>query len=216
MSPKADRRSIDPETFIRDSLRLAPAPGFPEIQLYAAHPGSRLSRLESSGVAPYWAYVWSGGAALARHILLNPGLVRGRRVLDFGCGGGIVGIAAALSGASEVQAMDLDPFARAAARLNAAESGVTVQPLEPADPWPQLDIVLAGDVFYDASSAARNLPILDACLARNMAVLVGDPGRPDLPLARLALIATYNGPEFGHGDTGTPASVYAYQPLPAA
>lgn len=216
MSPKADRRSIDPETFIRDSLRLAPAPGFPEIQLYAAHPGSRLSRLESSGVAPYWAYVWSGGAALARHIIRHPALVRGQRVLDFGCGGGIVGIAAALSGASEVHAMDIDPFARAAARLNAGENDVALHTLTPDDAWPALDIVLAGDVFYDSPSAARNLPILDDCLARGIAVLVGDPGRPDLPLERLTLLETYDGPEFGHGASGTPSSVYAYHPLPTA
>lgn len=202
---------LDPDIFIRDSLRLAPAPGFADLQLYAAHPGSRLSRLENTGVAPYWAYVWSGGAALARHVLARPDTVRGRRVLDFGCGGGIVAIAAARSGAAHVHALDTDRFARAACALNARANGVAVHTLAPADPLPALDLVLCGDVFYDAPSAARNLPLLDAFRAAGLDVLVGDPGRPDLPLDRLTLIASYDGPEFGAGASGTPAAVYAYR-----
>ena len=213
MKPAPGRHAIDPDRFIRDSLRLEPAPGFPEFRLYAAHPGSRLSRLEAAGAAPYWAYPWSGGAALARHILTHPKLVAGRRVLDFGCGGGIVGIAAARSGATSVHALDIDPFARAAARLNAEANGVALHPIGPDDPWPEIDLLLAGDVFYDARSAERNLPILDACLASGTDILVGDPGRPDLPRHRLAWLATYDGPEFGLGSSSTPASVYAFRPL---
>jgi predicted nicotinamide N-methyase len=43
-------------------------------------------------------------------------------------------------------------------------------------------------------------------------VLVGDPGRPNLPLDRLTELARYDVPEVGRprGTATTPASVYAF------
>src|SRR5690554_2666908 len=57
---------------------------------------------------PYWAFAWAGGRALATFVAHYPHLVAGKRVLDFGCGSGIVGIAAAKAGAKEVWVADLD------------------------------------------------------------------------------------------------------------
>jgi len=48
----------------------------------------------------------------------------GSRVLDLGCGSGILAIAAAKLGATHVLALDLDPNAIRAARENAAANGV--------------------------------------------------------------------------------------------
>lgn len=48
----------------------------------------------------------------------------GRRVLDYGCGSGILAVAAALLGAREVLGTDIDPQAVAAARLNSRSNGV--------------------------------------------------------------------------------------------
>src|SRR4051794_13665623 len=93
------------QTFIAQNLALAPVPGVPEIQLYSTHPGSGLWRLaaeDDDADPPYWAYPWGGGIVLARHLLDHPQKVRGARVLDLGCGGGVVGIAAALAGAKSV------------------------------------------------------------------------------------------------------------------
>jgi ribosomal protein L11 methyltransferase len=50
--------------------------------------------------------------------------LRGARVLDFGCGSGILAIAAALLGAERVAALDIDPQALDATRENAARNGV--------------------------------------------------------------------------------------------
>src|SRR5690606_25933771 len=61
--------------------------------------------------APFWAYPWPAGAALARVLLDGPERVRGRRVLDLGTGGGLVALAAARAGAAEVVANDVDPWA---------------------------------------------------------------------------------------------------------
>lgn len=48
----------------------------------------------------------------------------GRRVLDFGCGSGILAIAAALLGAARVAALDIDPQALDATHENAVRNGV--------------------------------------------------------------------------------------------
>ena len=50
--------------FILQNLRLEAAAGLPEIVLYRAHAGSRLSRMGET--PPYWAYHWAGGTVLAQ------------------------------------------------------------------------------------------------------------------------------------------------------
>lgn len=202
-------RSIDPENFIRERLLLQPAPGFPDIRLYTGHAGSRLSQLDT-GEAPYWAYVWAGGAVLARHLAAHPEAVAGRRVLDLGSGSGLVAIAAARAGATTVFATDLDPFARAATALNAAENGVDITVLEAPD-TAEVDLILAGDVFYNPHVATQTVTLLDSFRARGIDVLVGDPGRRDLPLHLLTEIARYDVPDFGTGSTSAPATVYTYR-----
>ena len=48
------------------------------------------------------------------------------RVLDYGCGSGILAIAAALHGARDVDALDIDPAAVESTRANAQANGVTL------------------------------------------------------------------------------------------
>jgi ribosomal protein L11 methyltransferase len=49
-----------------------------------------------------------------------------QRVLDYGCGSGILAIGAALHGAGQVDAVDIDPAAVESTRANAAANGVTL------------------------------------------------------------------------------------------
>ena len=51
----------------------------------------------------------------------------GARVLDYGCGSGILGIAALMLGARDVLGVDIDDKALAAAQDNAARNGVTMR-----------------------------------------------------------------------------------------
>ena len=48
---------------------------------------------------PYWSFCWASGLALARYLAANPEWVKGKRVLDFGAGSGVAGIAAVKAGA---------------------------------------------------------------------------------------------------------------------
>ncbi|WP_420848009.1 class I SAM-dependent methyltransferase [Nitratireductor luteus] len=191
------------ERFIQENLPISPVPSVPEILLHRAGPWSGLSRLaervEDFG-APYWAYDWGGGLALARHILDNPEIVVGRRVLDLGAGSGIVGIAAMKAGAREVVAADTDPCAMAAIDLNAAVNGIPIVPIRgdlTVVPPPTVDLVLVGDLFYDHDLAERVTSFLNQCLEANISILIGDPWRAFLPRTRLQLLAEYPGPDFG-------------------
>ncbi len=204
----------DPAAFITSHLRLAPIPGIPALKRYAPHPGSGLGRLaEQQDASPYWAYLWSGGLALAAWLTEHPAEAAGRRVLDYGTGSGLVAMVAARAGARSVIAIDRDPFARAATALNAAANGLEIAIADTVPDPASFDLVLAGDVFYDATAAQTSLIALDAFRELGIPVLVGDPGRKDLPLDRLTAIASYDVPEFG-GVPGTTvrSSVYRYRP----
>ena len=156
---------------------------------HAPTPKSRVSRLADG--PPYWAYLWPGGAALIAHFEARPETVRGLRVLDLGAGCGLVGIAAAKTGARSVIASETDPVARTVLRLNAAENGVSLTVVGDVldGAAPAVDLIVVGDLFYDPDLAARVIAFL--ARAEAISVLVGDIGRADLPVDRLEALASY-------------------------
>lgn len=194
--------NTDSETFIRANTSLMAPPHVPEIRLLLASEVHDLwlkteEDLDAIGLPPpFWAFAWAGGQGLARYILDHPEEVRGKRVLDFASGSGLVAIAAKLAGASEVVAADIDPWACTAVRLNAAENGVeidfTADNLIGAPV--KADVVLAGDVFYDRDFAAALIDWFGGLAAGGTRVLVGDPGRSYRPTERLEPLATYEVP----------------------
>lgn len=191
---------------IQENFPILPVPTVPEIRLHKAGPKSGLWRLAEMDAqefgTPYWAHCWGGGIALARHILDYPETVSGRDVLDLGAGSGIVGIAAAIAGAREVMAADIDRYAVVAARLNAAVNNVEISMFLgdlTAGPPPAVDVILVGDLFYEQNLAERVSAFLDRCLVSGSEVFIGDPWRAFLPHSRLRLLAEYPGPDFGNG-----------------
>jgi predicted nicotinamide N-methyase len=190
---------VDKANFIRAHTRLLAVPHAPEIQLYLADEATALwekteEELGEIGLPPpFWAFAWAGGQALARYVLDHPELVRGKRVLDFASGSGLVAVAAAMAGAAKVEASDIDEFAGAAIALNAEANGVhvAVHAGDIAGEDRGWDIVLAGDVSYERDMAERVTDWLAALALRGARVLIGDPGRTYLARERLDPIAEY-------------------------
>jgi predicted nicotinamide N-methyase len=145
---------------------------------------------------PFWAFAWAGGQALARYIVDHPQVVSGRTVLDFASGSGLVAIAAALSGAKQVTAVDIDRFAAAAIAVNARANrvAITVQRRNLVGQDEGWDVVLAGDVCYERDMATAVTGWLETLAARGATVLIGDPGRSYLPKDRLVSLAVYEVP----------------------
>ncbi|MGJ3232822.1 MAG: class I SAM-dependent methyltransferase [Oceanicaulis sp.] len=193
---------LDPARFIADHTRIGSAPLTPDLRFHLADDAYDVweqseEALGEAGLAPpFWAFAWGGGQALARYVMDHPQSVAGKSVLDFACGCGIAGIAAAKAGAHEVLTSEIDPFAVEAARRNAALNGVSLSAVH-ADlvgedrGW---DVVLAGDVFYEAGAGACIADWLETLAKRGAAVLIGDPGRHFLPRARLEAIARFDTP----------------------
>ncbi|NTF03582.1 class I SAM-dependent methyltransferase, partial [Agrobacterium rubi] len=133
---------------------------------------------------------------LARYILDHPEVVVGKRVVDFASGSGLVAIAAAKAGAAGVMAVDIDPWAKTAILLNAAENnaeiGFSGENIIGDDVG--ADVLLAGDVFYDRAFAEVLTPWFSTLAQKGVVVLVGDPGRAYLPQRLLRACATYEVP----------------------
>jgi predicted nicotinamide N-methyase len=190
--------------FVRDHTRPVQPLLVPEITLQVAADVVALwEAIEvERGVAPteppFWAAAWPGGQALARYVLDVPDTVAGRSVLDLGSGSGLVAVAAALAGARQVVASEIDPFGHAAIAVNAEVNGiarvVVVGDVLGEEP-PAVDVVLAGDVCYDRVMSERVLPWLQAARARGTEVYLGDPGRPYVPTDRLTEMATFDVPD---------------------
>ncbi|MBA3048671.1 MAG: methyltransferase [Alphaproteobacteria bacterium] len=190
----------DPTAFILANTRLQLVPHAPEISLWLADEVTPIWRLTEEELGemglppPFWAFAWAGGQGLARWLLDNPAEVAGKRVLDLAAGSGLVGIAAMQAGAVSALCADIDPFCAAAVALNAAVNGVTLG-FTDADlldaPPPEVEVICAGDVFYEQPMAGRVLAWLTAAAARGTRVLVGDPLRTYFPREGFDLLAEY-------------------------
>jgi predicted nicotinamide N-methyase len=197
---------MTPEVLVRSATTWEAVPFVAEITLLTAAGPSGLWDLwdrTERDAPPFWAFPWAGGQALARYLLDRPATVAGRRVLDAASGSGLVAIAAAKAGAASVIAGDIDPNAVAAIGINAAANGAKVAARtfdlaadradRAADPA-GVDVVLAGDVFYQRELADRALVFLREAAGSGVDVLVADPGRAFLPAGSLTPLISYQVP----------------------
>jgi predicted nicotinamide N-methyase len=188
---------MTPEDFVRANAELMAPPLVPELRLHLATEVVPLWRkteeeLEQMGVPPpYWAFAWAGGQALARYVLDNPGLVAGKKVLDFGAGSGIVALAAAKAGAASVLAADIDKFSIAAILANAAANGLIIATTsdDVIGSTESYDVILVGDMCYERPLAERLMAWLKTSKAE---ILLGDPGRNYFPKDGLTKLAQYS------------------------
>jgi predicted nicotinamide N-methyase len=135
--------------------------------------------VEWAPVAPYWAVLWRSGVALARE--LDGVALRGRRVVELGCGLAVPSLAAARAGAA-VLATDACAEALSLVARNARANDVRIEmaTVDWAEPDELLrrapfDLVLAADVLYERASVAPLLSLLPRLAPETW---VADPGRP--------------------------------------
>jgi predicted nicotinamide N-methyase len=195
--------SASRRAFILANTRLQSPPHTPELRLHLADeitPIWRMTEAELGEIGlppPFWAFAWAGGQALARYLLDHSEEVEGRRVTDFATGSGLVAIAAMKAGATEAMGADIDGFCATAVALNAEANGVRVGFTDRDlldEPPPAADLILAGDIFYEAPLAQRVIAWLGAARAAGARVLVGDPGRTYFPKTGLLKLAEYQVP----------------------
>jgi ribosomal protein L11 methyltransferase len=105
--------------------------------------------------------------------LLDALPLAGRSVIDYGCGSGILGIAALKLGASRVVALDLDPQALLATRENAVRNAVRTRLRTEAAPavLEPADLVLANILAQPLIELA--LTLTNACRIRGDLILSG-------------------------------------------
>jgi predicted nicotinamide N-methyase len=193
---------MTPDQLKSITVRTSP-PLVPEISVAGIPPPQtfesfRARRHDIIGAAtPYWVVAWPGGQGLARFLLDTPQLVSQKRVVDLGCGNGLVAIAAAMAGARSVLAVAVDPNALVCAQGNASLNKVDVETkradLRSFKPDAG-DLVCAGDLWYDQTTGR----LATACLARlpnaQCSTLFCDAGRSYRPRSNVKCLQTYELP----------------------
>ncbi len=179
----------DARSFIRAHTVAVRPPLVPEIVLALATEITPIWQateafLVREGIEPpFWAFAWPGAQALARWVVDRPSSVAGRRVLDFAAGSGLAAIACALAGAARVEASELDPLAIAAIRMNADANDAIVEAVggDLVGTSSRWDLILCGDVCYEATMTAHVMPWLRTMAREGCEVWIADPGRAYLP-----------------------------------
>lgn len=138
---------------------------------------------------PYWAEPWPSSFALARHLVSSDsvlGAAANRRLLELGCGAGLVAAAATLAG-FDVTASDYYEDALRFARVNTWQA--TNRAIETLlldwralpELMPRYDVVIASDVLYERPYAELVAKTLARTLADGGVAIVADPGRMAAP-----------------------------------
>ncbi len=129
---------------------------------------------------PYWAKLWPAAPLLAEAIVRTPP-PPGTRVLELGCGSGLVGIAALTCGL-QVTFSDYVPLAVELALENARRNGfsqakgLVIDWKAPGDAE-TFPFIVAADVTYDCTNIDPLLNVLDKRLSRKGEAWFGDAGR---------------------------------------
>jgi predicted nicotinamide N-methyase len=159
--------------------------GSPPRQISILHPASAEELIDEEAFElderlPYWAELWPSARVLAERLLSTDGA--GKRLLELGCGSGLVTTCAAMAG-YEVCASDYYDDALLFARVNAWRQGehrIKTRLLDwrnmPAR-LPRFEVVVASDVLYERPYGALVARVLSATLAPGGQAIIADPGR---------------------------------------
>ena len=133
---------------------------------------------------PYWADVWPSARVLAERLLTTR--VDERRLLEIGCGSGLVSVAAAIAGFDVTSTDYYDEALRFTALNVLVNTGVLID-TRAAD-WRRFphdigrfDLVVASDVLYEPEHASLVAAVIDRTLTARGSAMIADPGRLAAP-----------------------------------
>lgn len=135
--------------------------------------------LEPHEADPFWARLWPAATTTAEAIL-RADWEPNQRVLEVGCGVGLVGLAA-LARNCDVTFSDRIPLAVSVALENARcngfdrARGLVLDWSQPSDE--SYPIIVGSDLLYDAAVNVTLLDLLERVLAPGGCCWIGDPGR---------------------------------------
>ena len=119
--------------FVRRETRLRVVHDVPGLSLHLADDVTRLWHRvgefmgDPDPLLPYWAFTWSGGLAIARHLIAQPDEVAGKTVFDIGSGSGLCAMVAHKRGRASVLAVDIDPLAESAVAVNTRANDLRIR-----------------------------------------------------------------------------------------
>jgi ribosomal protein L11 methyltransferase len=136
----------------------------PPWRAYEALPGERIILLEPGRA--FGTGLHETTRLVAEALAARQDAVRGSRLLDVGCGSGILSLAAVALGAASVRALDVDPDAVAVTRENADRNGLSATVTADATP---VGAVAEAFAFVVANIDAATLIDLAAPIAARLA-----------------------------------------------
>ena len=153
-------------------------------------PGLEVTVLEAdegkSGGVHTGTVTWSSARALAAHLSERPELVRGKRVVEIGCGCGLVSLTCCVLGADTVLATDVEAHAltRVEGAPGGAELSTALYDIFGDAPLPACDVLVASEIGYteklalglarpaaEAVAAGATVVVADSCKLRWSEVL---------------------------------------------
>jgi predicted nicotinamide N-methyase len=172
------------ETFVLGGLEI---PMYVVCHLESVVDREALLREETMPDPPYWAHLWLGARALARHVAESLDCA-GATVLDLGCGLGLPGLVAGRRGA-EVWFVDREPAALEFARASARRNGLVDARFHAIDftrpeaagglAARRFDVILGAEIVYDPAAYIPLANFLARHLACGGRLLLTDAFRSD-------------------------------------
>lgn len=149
---------------------------------------SEIQKLFRSGQRPkeFGNKVWETSLRLIEFLDRNPDQWKGLRVLEIGCGWGLVGVYLAKVHSCRVTCCDLDPYVLPVVDIHSQFNGISVATKTArfsdwkSEDLKNFDLIIGAEVCYSEEVAIELSQMMErAFFAKVQQVMIADPGRPD-------------------------------------
>lgn len=135
-------------------------------------------------LCPYFGVLWPSSVALGKYLAQNPKLIRGKQVLELGCGLGLPSLVASHLG-GDVLATDFHPDVEEYFQRNCRHSSVESKYMrlnwrDSNQDIGKFDVVLGSDVLYESKHSKEVAQGLIRFMKPDGIIILSDPLRPYL------------------------------------